>query len=59
MISEYEKSNKFESKIMNKPINMNEITTAIKQLKKRKACGPDGMNIPNEELIFGGHGKYT
>ena len=41
---------------MNKPSNMNEITTAIKQLKKRKACGPDG--IPNKVLIFGGHGIH-
>ena len=56
MISEYEKSNKFESKMMNKPINMNETTTAIKQLKKRKACESDG--IPNEVFIFGGHGIY-
>ena len=56
MILGYEKSNKFENNMMNKPINMNEITTAIKQLKKRKACGPDG--IPNEVLIFGGHGIH-
>ena len=56
MVLEYEKSNKFENNMMNKPINMNEITTAIKQLKKRKACGSDG--IPNEVLIFGGHGIH-
>ena len=56
MILEYENSNKFEKNMMNEPINMNEITKAIKQLKKRKACGPDG--IPNEVLIFGGHGIH-
>ena len=54
MTQEYEKINKFESNVINYPKNMNKITTVIKQLKKRKACVPDG--IPSEVLLFGGLG---